>query len=99
MRILSLSLSRPVWRQPNLTYRPAAAAAAAAAGVGGRGELLPDGAPVLLGQEEPDVGASLQLGLGAKLIQISWQIIIQECLNVNMLHQCKLSQSQKEITV
>ena len=29
-------------------------------GVGGRGELLPDGAPVLLGQEEPDVAAGLQ---------------------------------------
>ena len=27
---------------------------------GGRGELLPDGAPVLLGQEEPDVAAGLQ---------------------------------------
>ena len=41
------------------------------AGVGGRGELLPDGAPVLLGQEEPYVGAGLQLGLGDKLIHIS----------------------------
>ena len=31
-----------------------------APGVGGRGELLPDGAPVLLGQEEPDIGTGLQ---------------------------------------
>ena len=33
----------------------------AAAAFGGRGELLPDGAPIILGQEESDVGASLQL--------------------------------------
>ena len=30
-------------------------------GIGGRGELLPDGAPVLLGQEETDVAAGLQI--------------------------------------
>ena len=34
---------------------------AAAAAVRGWGDLLPHGAPVLLGQEEPDVGASLEL--------------------------------------
>ena len=34
---------------------------AAAAAFGGRGELLPDGAPIILGQEESDVGAGLQL--------------------------------------